>query len=92
LHEGLPTVLVEALALGTPVISTDCGSGPRELLDDGRLGRLVGVNDVPALTEAMLDSLANREAAAPARHSVSEAILPYTSQYAAQAYYQVWNR
>ncbi|GLH36015.1 glycosyltransferase [Pseudomonas moraviensis] len=92
LHEGLPTVLVEALALGTAVISSDCGSGPRELLDDGRLGRLVKVNDVPALAEALLDNLASREPATPARRSVSEAIQPYTSQYAAQAYYQVWNR
>ena len=50
---SLPSGLVEALALGTPVISTDCGSGPRELLDDGRLGRLVKVNDVPALAEAL---------------------------------------
>jgi glycosyltransferase involved in cell wall biosynthesis len=89
LHEGLPTVLVEALALGTPVVSTDCGSGPRELLDNGRLGRLVNVDDVPALAEALLDSLDN---ATPARHSVSEAIRPYTSQYAAEAYYQVWQR
>jgi glycosyltransferase involved in cell wall biosynthesis len=89
LHEGLPTVLVEALALGTPVVSTDCGSGPRELLDNGRLGRLVNVDDVPALAEALLDSLNN---AAPARPSVSEAIRPYTSQYAAEAYYQVWQR
>jgi glycosyltransferase involved in cell wall biosynthesis len=95
LHEGLPTVLVEALALGTPVVSTDCGSGPRELLDNGRLGRLVNVDDVPALAEALLDSLDSLDSldnAAPARHSVSEAIRPYTSQYAAEAYYQVWQR
>jgi len=89
LDEGLPTVLVEALALGTAVLSTDCGSGPRELLDHGRLGRLVKVDDVPALAQALLDSL---DGPVPARPSVSEAIRPYTSQYAAEAYYQVWLR
>ncbi|WP_426234644.1 glycosyltransferase [Pseudomonas sp. TWP3-2] len=89
-HEGLPTVLIEALALGTPVISTDCGSGPRELLDHGRLGQLVPVNDVPALAKAMLRSL-NTDSVNAAL-ATAEAVLPYTSQHAAQAYYQVWDQ
>lgn len=57
--EGLPTVLIEALAAGTPVVSTDCPSGPREILVDGRYGRLVPVGDAAALAEAMAQSLAN---------------------------------
>ncbi|MBK1642287.1 glycosyl transferase [Chromatium okenii] len=56
--EGLGFVLIEALAVGTPVVSTDCPSGPREILADGRYGRLVPVNDAPALADALLATLA----------------------------------
>ena len=56
-REGLPTVLIEALALGCSVVSTDARSGPREILEDGRLGLLVPPSDVKALSSAMLKSL-----------------------------------
>lgn len=51
--EGANNALLEALTLGTPCVSTDCPSGPREILDDGRLGPLVPVDDPVALAEAM---------------------------------------
>jgi glycosyltransferase involved in cell wall biosynthesis len=52
--EGMPVALIEALALGTPVVSTDCPSGPAEVLNKGMYGDLVPMDDSAALAAAIL--------------------------------------
>lgn len=57
-REGLPTVLIEAMATGCQIVSTDCPHGPREILANGRYGRLVPMQDPAALARAMAEALA----------------------------------
>lgn len=57
IFEGLSMVLIEALACGCPVVSTDCPNGPAEILDQGRFGTLVPVNDEEKLAAAILLSI-----------------------------------
>jgi glycosyltransferase involved in cell wall biosynthesis len=80
--EGLGFVLIEALAVGTPAVATDCPSGPREVLQDGRYGPLVPVDDVAALAQAMLDTL---DVPLPAAR-LHAAARPYAIEAATDAY------
>jgi glycosyltransferase involved in cell wall biosynthesis len=58
-REALPTVIIEAMACGCPVVSTNCKSGPSEILENGRYGYLVPVGDHQAMAEAIINTLNN---------------------------------
>ena len=57
LYEGMPNALIEAVACGAPALSTDCPSGPREILDNGQCGILITPGDATALADAIADAM-----------------------------------
>jgi glycosyltransferase involved in cell wall biosynthesis len=80
-YEGLPTALIEALAAGTRVVSTDCPNGPREILQNGKLGTLVPVGDTTALANAMQAALDRPRPTIPL-----DALAPFTRDVAIEQY------
>ena len=82
--EGLPTVLVEALALQAPIVSTDCPSGPREILGNGRYGRLVPMDEPDEMARAILEVLAERPAV-----NAEEGWRPYELEFVTDQYLNV---
>ena len=87
LWEGSPNVLTEALALGTPVVSTDCQSGSREILQDGKYGELIPLGDPQAMSEAMARALDNPLSS----EQLTEAARDYTLEASTNSYIRAFS-
>jgi glycosyltransferase involved in cell wall biosynthesis/thymidylate kinase len=82
--EGLPAVVVQALAVGTPVIATDCESGPREILRDGRFGLLVPMGGEDEIARGILEAIGRPKPPVP-----PDAWHPFTHEIAVGQYLRI---
>ncbi len=87
-QEGLPTVLIEAMACGCPVVATDCPSGPEEILDRGVYGLLVPVKNSQALAVAMGQTLSNP----PDRELLRQRAKEYSTEKVVSTYLSLLNQ
>ena len=81
-YEGFGMALLEALSLGIPSVATDCPSGPRDILQDGRYGILVPVGDADTMARAISQTLD----APPEKAFITQAALPYSLHKIADEY------
>jgi glycosyltransferase involved in cell wall biosynthesis len=83
--EGMPNAIIEALACGCPVVSTDCPSGPAEILQNGKYGRLVPMGDEAALAQAIAGTLQ----ASPDPHDLRRRATDFSVERATDRYLQL---
>lgn len=86
-YEGFGNVIVESLACGTPVVSTDCPSGPAEILENGRYGDLVPVGDAETLSDAIMRALSAPKAPDTLRRRAED----FAPEIAARKYLSLLN-
>lgn len=89
--EGLPNVLIQAMACGAPVVSTNCPTGPDEILENGRWGKLVPVGDIQQLSKAIYETLTAERTNSQSRaneFSVKQAVDGYLSLMSFQGHTQ----
>jgi glycosyltransferase involved in cell wall biosynthesis len=87
-YEGFGLVLIEAMSFGLPIVSTDCETGPRELLQDGRDAAIVPVDEPKALAQAITRIINHPEEAAALAESARGKVRAYTPERIARQ----WNR
>jgi glycosyltransferase involved in cell wall biosynthesis len=85
IYEGLCNAIIEALACGTPVVSTDCPYGPREILQGGRYGTLTPVGDAAAMANAIAEAMQR----IPDRRALIDRGLQYTAAAAAERFLEI---
>ena len=85
-YEGLPTVLIEALILDKIVISSDCPTGPREILENGEIGYLYNVGDYRKLGELIVKNLENSDIGLDL---IRERILKYSKDVVIKEYEKI---
>lgn len=83
--EGLPNVLIEAMAAGCTLVATDCPTGPREVLQDGKYGHLIPMHDPVSMANAITEALENPISS----ELIEEAIMPFTEQSVIEKHQQV---
>jgi glycosyltransferase involved in cell wall biosynthesis len=84
-YEGVPAVVIEALAAGLAVVSTDCGAGLRSLLGQGRFGTIVPQNEV-----LLAEAIRTAPLASPERETLLESLRRFTLERSAQAYWALF--
>jgi len=87
--EGLPTVLIESLGCGTPVVSTDTPYGPQEILEGGRWGKLVPIGDSCAMAQAMVETLQGDH---PPEEALRRRAADFSHDRAADAYLDLFQK
>ena len=91
-YEGFPMVLVEAMALGTPVVAVDCVSGPSEIIRTGENGILVPFKDRQKFTEAMNRMVTDTDFYQQCKKGTVESVEPFTMEKVALEWKQLLER